>query len=156
MSQQNQLISHARAASPTTVLRELSFCKATARDMANWLRSLPKANIGEYSRQLFLALSELSRLQATADLRVQLLELLRPEAALIINQLEKNHLINSVILDARANKIANLCQALQHHLNSGYKQVVIDLQAKKSSLLVLALQRNLHGLFPTLAQSYMI
>lgn len=155
MSQSHLLTSSGSGPVPAAVIQELSFCKTTARDLASWLRDLPKANIGEYSRQLYMALTELSNLKAAPELRMQLLEQLRPEVARIIRQLEKNHLLNSVILDGRANHIANLCQSLQHHLNSGYKQVAADLQTKKSGLLVLAIQRTLQGLFLSLARSYL-
>lgn len=155
MNQHNELPSSTASAATKAVIKELSFCKTTPRDLANWLLSLPKANTGEYSRQLYMALSELSNLKAAPDLRLQLLELMRPEVAQITRQLETNHLVNSVILSARANQIANLCQSLQHHLNGGYKQVVADLQHKRSSQLTLAIQRSLHGLFTTLARSYL-
>lgn len=155
MSQTTQLVSPAKPAAPATVIRELSFCKTTVRDLTVWLHKLPKANTGEYSRQIYLALSELSSLQAAPELRMQLLELLRPEVALITRQLEDNHLASCVILNARATKVANLCQTLQHHLNTGYKQIAVDLQSKKGSLLALAIQRTLHGLFTTLARSYL-
>lgn len=155
MNQAHQLSSGSGTTAPAAVIKELSFCKTTARDLAGWLRDLPKANIGEYSRQLYMALTELSHLKATPELRLQLLEQLRPEVARIIRQLEKAHLLNSVILDARANRVANLCHSLQHHLNSGYKQAAADLQTKKSGTLVLAIQRTLHGLFLSLARSYL-
>lgn len=155
MNQQKQIAPLAASATPSAVISELSFCKTTARDLRNWLQGLPKANTGEYSRQLFLALSELSKLRAAPELRIQLLEQVRPEVALITRQLERNHLLASVILNSRANKVANLCQTLQHLLTSGYKQVVADCQQKRSGLLVLAIQRTLHGLFASLARAYL-
>lgn len=155
MNQAHSLSHGSGTSAPAAVIKGLSFCKTTARDLAAWLRDLPKANIGEYSRQLYMALTELSHLKATPDLRLQLLEQLRPEVARIIRQLEKAHLLNSVILDARANRVANLCHSLQHHLNSGYKQIAADLQTKKSGMLVLAIQRTLHGLFLSLSRSYL-
>lgn len=154
MNQHNPPATRA-ASAPTAVTSELSFCKTTARDLAAWLQRLPKANTGEYSRQLYLALSELSKLQAAPELRIQLLEQIRPEVVQITRQLEKNHLLSNVILSSRANKVANLCQTLQHLLTSGYKQVVADSQHKRSSLLALSVQRTLHGLFSSLALTYL-
>lgn len=154
MNQHNLLATRA-ASTPTAVTSELSFCKTTARDLATWLQRLPKANTGEFSRQLYLALSELSKLQAAPELRIQLLEQIRPEVVQITRQLEKNHLLSNVILSSRANKVANLCQTLQHLLNSGYKQVVTDSQHKRSTLLTLSIQRTLHGLFSSLALAYL-
>ncbi len=150
MSQNNSLITLKLPAPETATL---SFCKPTARDMGRWLSGLPKANTGEYSRLLYQALTELNKLNAAPELRLQLLELLRPEVTLIINQLEKNHLLSAVILDVRASKVANLCQTLYFHLNMGYKGVVDSLQHKKSPTLALALQRALYGLYSSLALS---
>ena len=67
MNQAHQLSSGSGTTAPAAVIKELSFCKTTARDLAGWLRDLPKANIGEYSRQLYMALSELSHLKATIE-----------------------------------------------------------------------------------------
>lgn len=155
MNQQKQVVTQTVSAAPTAVISELSFCKTTARDLARWLQSLPKANTGEYSRQLYQALNELSKLQAAPELRIQLLEQVRSEVIVLTKQLENTHLLSSVILNSRANKVASLCQTLQHLLNSGYKQIVADMQRKRSTLLVLAIQRTLHGLFATLAHAYL-
>src|SRR5690554_8132891 len=97
MNQHNPPATRA-ASAPTAVTSELSFCKTTARDLAAWLQRLPKANTDKYSRQLYLALSELSKLQAAPELRIQLLEQIRPEVVQITRQLEKNHLLSNVIL----------------------------------------------------------
>ena len=155
MSQQKQLIT-LRLPAMTASTDKLSFCRPDAESMAAWLRELPRANVAEYSRLLYQALAELGTLEATPQLRLQLLELLRPEITLILNQLEKNHLLTAVILDARANRIASLCQALQNHLNTGYKQVIVELQHKKSSQLLLAMQRALQGLLATLTRTHLI
>lgn len=155
MNQQKQVASLAASATPSAVISELSFCKTTARDLRAWLQQLPKANTGEYSRLLFQALTELSKLRAAPELRIQLLEQIRPEVVQLTKQLERSHLLSSVILNSRANRVANLCRTLQHLLTSGYKQVVADCQRKRSGLLALAIQRTLHGLFATLARAYL-
>ncbi len=155
MNQQNQVASLTASAAPAAVISELSFCKTTARDLHAWLQQLPKVNTGEFSRQLFQALTELSKLRAAPELRIQLLEQLRPEVIQLTRQLEGSHLLSNAILNNRANKVADLCQTLQHLLTSGYKQVAADCQNKRSGLLALAIQRTLHGLFVSLARAYL-
>lgn len=155
MSQHNKLSANAATAPHQAAIQEFSFCKTTASGLASWLRSLPKASTGDYSRQLYQALSELSTLQITPDLRMQLLELLRPEVALLTAQLEKSHLINNSVLSSRANQVADLCQSLQQHLNRGYRQIVAELKNKRSGQLAQAIQRSLQGLFTTLGRAYL-
>jgi len=141
---------------PTPEQTHLSFCKPNARDLKLWIRNLPKANIGETARLLYQALIELNQFITPADNRVQLLELLRPEVMFINSQLGKHFLNNSIMLDERAQKVANLSQALQNHLTTGYKLVIIDSIAQRSSILAIALQRTLHSMYASLVRSYQL
>lgn len=141
---------------PTPEQTHLSFCKPSVRDLKLWIQNLPKANIGETARLLYQALIELNNLQAPADNRLQLLELLRPEVTFINSQLEKHFLNNSVMLNERAQKVANLSQALQNHLTTGYKLVLIDSVQQPNSMLALALQRTMHSMFASLVRTYQL
>ena len=108
---------------PTPKQTHLSFCQPTVRDLKAWLENLPKANTGETARLLYLALQELNNLITTAEIRVQLLELLRPEVMFITAQLERHFINNAVMLDARSQKVANLCQTTKpskHRLQTRY------------------------------------
>lgn len=134
----------------------LSFCRPTLRDLKSWIENLPKANTGETARLLYLALQELNNLITTAEIRVQLLELLRPEVMFITAQLERHFINNAVMLNARSQKVANLCQTLQNHLSTGYKLVISDSSDKRGSVLALALQRTLHSMFVTLVRTYQL
>ena len=138
---------------PVPELTVLSFCKPATRELKAWIQNLPKANIGETARQLYQSLIELNNFKTTADNRIQLLELLRPEVFFVTSQLEKHFLNNSVMLDERAKKVANLCQALQNHLSVGYKLSIADTFQQRSSILALALQRTMHSLFASLVRS---
>jgi len=157
MDKPNQLLS---LQTPQQDLSSLSFCKPTARDLTTWIHGLPKANIGELARLLYQALVELNRLQATTELRFQLLEIIRPEVSFITKQLEKNHLLQSVILDERGRKVANLCQALQNMLSTGYKLCISQQQmqekAQRNSILAYATQRAIQSLYSALARSYQL
>ncbi len=138
---------------PVPELTHLSFCKPTARELKVWIQNLPKANTGETARLLYQAITELNNFKTAADNRIQLLELLRPEIFFVNSQLEKHFLINSVMIDERPKKVANLCQALQNHLSIGYKLVIADTFQQRSSLLALALQRTMHSLFSSLVRA---
>ncbi|EIK96433.1 hypothetical protein PMM47T1_10917 [Pseudomonas sp. M47T1] len=134
---------------PTPTQASLSFCDATPRDLKRWIATLPKANLGETARQLYQGLIELNQLVTASENRLQLLELLRPEVYFVCNHLERHFLNQSVVLDDRARKIANLCQALQNLLAVGYKQVVLRVSARlkdRNLLLATAIQRAMHAL----------
>ena len=93
---------------PVPELTVLSFCKPTSREFKVWIQNLPKANIGETARQLYEALIELNNFKTTAENRIQLLEFMRPEVFFVTSQLEKHFLNNSIMLNERAKKVANL------------------------------------------------
>ncbi|WP_166218751.1 molecular chaperone [Pseudomonas atagonensis] len=135
---------------PTPTQSRLSFCDATPRDLKRWIAGLPKANIGETARQLYQGLGELNQLLTPSDNRLQLLELLRPEVYFVCQHLERHFLHQAIMLDERSRKISNLCQALQSHLASGYKQIVVRIAPKyskdRATLVSLALQRTAHAL----------
>ncbi|WP_434456967.1 molecular chaperone [Stutzerimonas urumqiensis] len=135
---------------PTPTGQTLSFCEPSPRGMKRWLEALPRANLGESSRQLYQALIELNQLRTPSENRLQMLELLRPEVHLACQLLERHLLNQPVVLDERARKIASLCQALQSHLATGYKLIVARLASTpdkpRPQLMAVALQRALHSL----------
>ena len=141
---------------PTPVQTRLAFSKPNMRDLKIWIQDLPKANIGETARLLYQALQELNNFKTTAEIRVQLLEALRPEVLFINSQLEKHFLNNSVMLDARPQKVANLCQALQNLLTVGYKLIIADTMQQRTPILALALQRTAHSMFVSLVRTYQL
>ncbi|MCJ8170265.1 molecular chaperone [Atopomonas sediminilitoris] len=123
---------------PTTLLRTptprqpaLTFADANPRALRKWLDELPKANLGETARLLYQASQEINDLICPADTRLTMLESLRVEVAYVCGQLERHFLNRSVVLDERARKVANLCQALQHHLANGYKLLANQLETSK-------------------------
>jgi hypothetical protein len=142
---------------PTPHQQALSFCDSTPRELKRWVAGLPKANLGETARLLYQALVELNQLVCTADIRLQLLELLRPEVYYVCNHLERHFLNQAVVLDERPRKVANLCQALQNHLAIGYKLIVVQEVGSTAreplQRLVTALQRATHSLCGSLIRA---
>jgi hypothetical protein len=146
----NETSPHLLLRAPIPKQLRLTFCEATPRDLKRWIANLPKANIGETARQLYQGLSELNQLLTPSDNRLQMLELLRPEVYYVCKHLERHFLHQSIVLDERSRKIANLCQALQNHLAIGYKQIVVRISPRfskdRAPLLTQALQRAIHCL----------
>lgn len=144
---------------PAPGKQSLSFCDATARELKRWIAHLPKANLGETARQLYQALVELNQLATPTDNRLQLLELIRPEVHFVCQHLERHFLGQSIVLDERPRKVANLCQALQNHLAIGYKLIIVQEASHsgrdrdRAQLLTIALQRAVHALNGPLIRS---
>lgn len=111
---------------PEQSLANLSFCDAAPGPVEEWVSALPMANIGETARQLYHAIIELNQLIINSQTRSQLLEILRPAIQYVCNELSKHYLNQPIILPEKQRKIANLSQALQIHLATGYKLVILD------------------------------
>lgn len=109
---------------PTVSQTELSFCASSTQSFSEWAKSLPMANTGEASRRLYQAIRELNAWKANAATRFEFLEIIRPYIYSVCTVLNKHFLQSSVSLNDKQLKIANLSQALQGHLATGYKQVV--------------------------------
>lgn len=111
---------------PAQDLKKLSFTAHAPKKFQAWLDSLPMVNLGEASRQLYLAIQEINRLQIEPLARYQLLELIRPPIHFICDALGKHYLNKSIVLPQKASKVASLAQAMQNHLAIGYKIVVVQ------------------------------
>jgi len=111
---------------PEQTLISLSFADHTPAAIKQWVNELPLANVGEISRQLYQAIIELNKLAINPVLRTQLLELLRPPIDYVCQELSKHFLNQSVVLSEKQQKIANLAQAIQIHMATGYKIVILD------------------------------
>ncbi|MTI13205.1 hypothetical protein [Sansalvadorimonas verongulae] len=104
----------------------LTFAKPNNDSVRQWIRNLPKANLGEMARQLYFALQEMNQVPLPASKRLSFLELLRPSIHYTCRTLARHYLKKPITLTARERKIANLAQSLQSHLLTGYKMVVVQ------------------------------
>ena len=104
----------------------LSFCDTNPKAFRQWVDLLPMANIGEASRQLYHAIIELNHLFVAPQQRLQFLELVREKIHFVCNELSRHFLGLAVGLPEKQRKIANLSQALQLHLASGYKLCILE------------------------------
>lgn len=137
--------------------QELSFCEPSVRGIKHWLAGLLKANLGETARQLYQATQELNQLRTSAQNRLQLLELMRPEIHFVCRDLERYFINQPVVLGERPRKVASLCQALLNHLAVGYKLIAIELAPQpgreRLQLLTISLQRAIRSLSTMLVRS---
>ncbi|MBK8970388.1 MAG: GTPase [Hahellaceae bacterium] len=135
---------------PEQKLPALSFCEASPKHLEAWLQQLPMANIGESAKQLYHAIIEVNQLITSAAQRQAMLELLRPPIYYVCRELAKHFLNQSIVLPEKQRKIANLAQALQLHLASGYKHVVMEIaetvQDKTRKQLVIPIHRAITDL----------
>jgi hypothetical protein len=115
---------------PSQDLKQLSFCQANKEAIEEWVKQLPMADMGKTTKMLYHALEELSQLQASPQLRFELVKAIRPALNLTREGLRKSFLNQPVIMPDQPRKIANLCQALQRRLAIVYLVIARD-AAKK-------------------------
>lgn len=145
---------------PQQTLDSLSFADKHEKGITQWIADLPKANIGETARQLYQGLIELNQLKVTPDKRLAMLELIRPQVHYVCAALSRYYLGQSIVLEDRPRKVANLSQSLQNHLATGYKIVVTQESSMKSRVrtedLSLAIQRAIRALSGPLLRAYQL
>src|SRR5690554_1012858 len=112
---------------PEPRIAHLSFCDTTPKAFRYWVDHLPLANLGELSRQLYHGIIEVNQLLCQPAARLQFLELMRPRIRFVCTELSRHYLGMSVSLPEKQRKIANLSQALQMHLASGYKLTLMEM-----------------------------
>jgi hypothetical protein len=147
---------------PEQTQTTLTFCDPTTKQVKAWVDSLPMANIGETSRQLYHAIIEFNQLKITDAVRLELLDMIRPPIHFVCQQLNNRYLYQGVVLDEQQRKVANLAQALQTHLAIGYKIVVqhqmdqTGTSSKQKASLAKAIQRVMTELMPAILRSYQL
>lgn len=119
---------------PEQTLRGISFCHASVSAINQWAKELPMANTGAAAKQLYQAIRELNQWQTEPSTRFQSLEAVRPYIYTICGLLNKHFLQSSVALNDKQMQVANLAQALQSHLATGYKIVVKQLLSQPKLL----------------------
>lgn len=119
------------------------------------------ANIGEVSRQLYHAIIELNQLFLAPQNRLQFLELIRRKIHFVCSELSRHYLGLAVALPEKQRKIANLSQALQLHLASGYKLCLLEALDdggldKNRKLIATAIHRATSELASTILRSHQL
>lgn len=134
--------------------QDLDRCQFFASDpdsAQNWISSLPMANLGSTTRQLYQAVTELNRVRMLPNKRMPLLELLRTPIYYVTRQLTRHYLNQPAVLPEQGRKVADLAHALHLHLATGYAIVATHTAAlgkragvgKPDRLIVQALHRSI-------------
>ncbi|MDX5333025.1 MAG: hypothetical protein LPK58_03160 [Gammaproteobacteria bacterium] len=120
------------------------------RRVRQWLKDLPLVNMGETTRLFYTGLSELNRLKVSAGTRLEIMELMAPTTAMVLDYLGKHMVSRSLPLPAKSRKIVTLTQTILMELANGYKACVVDATVYRHRLwggkLPLAIHRSLRYL----------
>jgi len=96
------------------------------RKLKKWLASLPHANMGEMTRQIYSAVRDLNRQTMPNKYRIEDMELLREPVRNIFNNLEKYFINRTLPLPEKSQKIINLNQSLLKEVSCGYKIIIFE------------------------------
>ncbi len=125
-----------------------------------WIDDLPMANIGETTRLLFGALTDLNKQDIPASQRFKALELLQKPILHVTGHMKKHYVGKAMPLAARHLKIAHLSREITYALATGYKVLVMEQIAgvgrKDKKLLVTAMHRSIKQLSTVLLKSYQV
>ena len=149
---------------PEQTLSSLTFCSGSIRDIRKWAKDLPMANTGAAAKLLYLSVRELNQWQTDPQTRYEALEIIRPYIYTICGLLNKHFLQSSVVLDTKQLQVAQLAQALQGHLATGYKVIIAKLISQPKLLqvsanaktLTLAIHRAISDTGQTILRSYQL
>lgn len=112
---------------PRRTRSSLTLVNPTRQDMQAWLANLSMLNVGETARQLFTTLRQLADLDIEDSLRYELIEVLRPALHTINTSLSKHYINQNILLDERAERIADLGQQLRAYTATIYRTIAIRL-----------------------------
>ena len=125
-----------------------------------WIDSLPMANIGETTRLLFAAITELNQLDIPPQQRFKALELLQKPVRFVTDSMKK-HFVGQPLPMVESNlKIAHLSREMSHAMATGYKVLVMEQIAgigrKDKKLLTTAIHRAIKQLSMVLIKAYQV
>lgn len=116
----------AKLHTPRQDLQAPTHFDASSEALAGWLETLPKANLGETTRALYHAVTELNRVRLAPALRLQLLETLRPAIHFATAGLRRHYLNQPTVLPEQPQKVARLAHVLHEELATGYILVAVQ------------------------------
>jgi hypothetical protein len=138
-----------------------SLFNLTASATGKWLETLPRANLGETTRRLYQALSELSHVRCKGRDRFEVLEKIRPHVHYITKGLSQHYLNKPIVLPEKSEKIVQLADTLNTLLALGYCQAFVNLELesrllKPKDTLATCLHRALTEYSCVLVRSYQL
>ena len=105
---------------PRQQLDQSSFFDTEGSAIDKWVAQLPMANLGQTTRQLYQALSELNQVRLLPAKRMIILEKLRVPIHFVSRSLSKHYINQPIVLPDQPRKVADLAHALHSQLATGY------------------------------------
>lgn len=100
------------------------------RQVKAWIEALPLAQSVEAARRMSAHLTALNRARVDVDDRVQILEIYRPVATVVLEELEAIYSKASPPLGPRAREALSLARAIAFDLASGYRIAIAEKAGK--------------------------
>lgn len=110
-----------RLAAPTA-------CPTDPAALQRWLESLPKTHLGQSTRALFQATTELNQVPLPPAQRLRVLELLRPAIHFVCDGLSRHYLGQPLALPEQPLKVAELAHTLLEALTQGYVRIALEVR----------------------------
>jgi len=118
------------------------------RKLKKWLSSLKRANMGNFTREIYNGLLALNRQAMQPKHRLENMEILREPTRYIFNQLHKHFINRTLPLPEKSQKIIHLNQALLNEMAIGYKILIFEtsnnLIKYDAKTTLIACERSLH------------
>ncbi len=105
---------------PQQTLERHSLFELNKDSASRWLRTLPTANLGETTRQLYMALVEFNKVKCNPQDRLLILEQRRCHVHVSNRGLETHFLNQPVSLPEKSRKVAQLADTLNKQMAIGY------------------------------------
>lgn len=115
---------------PPASIHNFSHISTKKADIEEWLSNLSLLNMAEISKQIKTTLLEISKFQTDAATKLDIMEAIRPAVHNLITSLKKHYLNQSLVLDSKAMKVANLVQTLKAYEFAIYNNIAQELIQK--------------------------
>jgi hypothetical protein len=128
--------------------------------LSDWIASLPMANIGQTTKLLYQALSDLNRQDIPQAQRFKALEMFCTPVTHVCNHMKKHYVGRPLPLTERSLKIAHLSREITYALATGYKVLIMEQIAgigkRDRKLLLTSLHRAIKLLSHVLLKAYQV
>ncbi len=131
------------------------------KEVEEWASSLPIANTGESSKQIFKALVEFNRVEIENLRRIKIVNIFRPIVEHVTSSLKKYYLDAPLPLPAKNQKVVILCRELHSELATSYKIIIEKMisdhdERFEQKLMIVALHQAMHYLSKVLYYSVIV
>jgi len=131
----------------------------TVSDARKWVSDLPLTDMGEVTRRLLIAITNMNQSSISPQVRIDISEVLLPYVKMVLENLDRHFLCRSFPLPERSQKIFELKKALLLETAGSYQLSALDMITNNSvtkKVLLLAIGRAISYMSQVLMNSYEI